>query len=142
MSGLYLLICTESGKFFTAPPLVAIICYFIRKQAGDQVLACDWVMRVWCDCVQSIRFIFMFFYLSVHPSSCSSMHEPWSTCMSVQPYHISQHLSIHLSIHLFMHCRFFCQSFCMYVRFSIFLSFSQLCICWTGCWFVYMSIHP
>ena len=33
MSGLYLLICTES-----APSLVAIICYFTLKQAGDQVL--------------------------------------------------------------------------------------------------------
>ena len=38
MLGLYLLICTESVRFFTVPPLVAIICYFTLKQAGDQVL--------------------------------------------------------------------------------------------------------
>ena len=87
MSGLYLLICTESGKFFTAPPLVAIICYFTRKQAGDQVLACDLAMRVWCDWVQPIRFIWL--NLSVHPSICSP------ACLFSSP-------SIHHPVHWFI----------------------------------------
>ena len=128
MSGLYLLmICTESVKFFTVPPLVAIICYFTRKQAGDQVLACDWAMRVWCDWVQPIRFIWL--NLSVHllPAclfSSPSIHQPvhW---FIVNPCPLSVFLSVLLAV---------CQ--------IVFLSFSKLCICWTGCSFVYMSIHP
>ena len=101
MSGLYLLICTESGKFFTAPPLVAIICYFTRKQAGDQVLACDWAMRVWCDWVQPIRFIWL--NPSVHPSICSP------TCLFSSP-------SIHQLVHWFIFnpcpCFFTCLATC------------------------------
>ena len=105
---------TESVKFFTAPPLVAIICYFTRKQAGDQVLACDWAMRVWCDWVQPIRFIWL--NPSVHPSFCSP------ACLFSSPS-IHQPATGLLSIHV--HCRFFCQSFWLYVR----LSFYHLVSC-------------
>ena len=115
-------------------PLVAIICYFTLKQAGDQVLACFWWMRVWCDWVQPIRFIWL--NLSVHPSICSpaclfsspSIHQP-AHWFIVNPCPLLAFLSVLLA-------------FWLYVRLSIFLSFSQLCICWTGCWYVYMSIHP
>ena len=103
--------------------LVAIICYFTLKQAGDQVLGLFLGNEslVWLSAANQIHLtksvcpsinlftylsvqqpihpptcplvyfqsMSMFFYLYVHLSSCSSMHEPWSTCMSVQPYHIS-----------------------------------------------------
>ena len=81
------------------------------------------------------------FYLSVHPSSCSSIiHAQTMVHLHVSPT-ISYILApVNSLIYPLIHAlSVFCQSFCMYVRLSIFLSFSQLCICWTGCWFIYMS---
>ena len=115
MSGLYLLICTES-----APPIGCNNLLFyteaswrsgtglwlgneslMRLSAANQIHLTKYVCPsnhlftclsvqqpvnppacplVYCQSMSTS------FNLSVHPSSCTSMHKPWSTCMSVQPY--------------------------------------------------------
>ena len=129
MSGLYLLICTESAPpigsnnllFYTEASWRSGAGLFLVNESLVWLSAANQIHLTKSVCPSINLFTCMFVQQPVHPPAC-----PLVYCQSMS--------TVGFSV---------CPSgFWLYVRLSIFLSFSQLCICWTGCWYVYMSIHP
>ena len=60
---------------YVCPSIHLFICLSVQQPVNPP--ACP---LVYCQSMSTS------FNLSVNPSSCTSMHKSWSTCMSVQPY--------------------------------------------------------
>ena len=145
MSGLYLLICTESAPpigsnnllFYTEASWRSGAGLFLVNEslvwlsAANQIhltkSVCPSINLFTCLSVHQpvhppacplvyCQSMSMFFYLSIH-NPCTNHGPP--ACQSNHIIYLSTCPFIHLSIHLFMHCRFFCQSFCMYVTIKL-----------------------
>ena len=114
MSGLYLLICTES-----APPIGSNNLLFYTEASWRSGAGLFLVNEslVWLSAANQIH---------LTKSVCPSIN--LFTCLFVLSTSLSTGL---LSIHV--HCRFFCQSFWLYVR----LSFYHL----VSCAFVGLAVH-